>query len=59
MKLLSAAMKVFKRDGQTLAEFNAEMKALTPEDRADLAAAFSTADPAFLAKHGVTLPVEV
>lgn len=58
MKLLIAMKKAFQKDGQTLQEFNNEMKALTTQDRAELAAMFDKADPEWLAKYGVTLPVD-
>lgn len=58
MKLLSALMKAFKRDGQTLQEFNGEVKALTDKDRDDFVTHFNAMSPDAASKMGITLPVE-
>jgi hypothetical protein len=49
MKLVAALNKVYRIEGQTLTDFAAEVKQLTPEDRADFRAWFEaegwTIDP--------------
>lgn len=44
MKFVIAAMKFFgKKDGETIAQFSEECKALTPEDRTEMAQGLTSA----------------
>lgn len=58
MKLLSALMKAFKLPGQTLQDFNGEVKALSDKDRNDFVTHFNVMSPDEASKLGITLPVE-
>ena len=40
MKLIAALSKAFRKEGQSLSEFAAEVKALTPKDKADFVGYF-------------------